>query len=62
MPQVANNKADLINELLRIHQLGWIKSKRLDRFGNILDCEAPNCGGYTLEAELGITPKWLFRT
>jgi hypothetical protein len=19
-------------------------------------CEAPNCGGYTLEAELGITP------
>jgi len=56
LPQVANNKADLINELLRIHQLGWIKSKRLDRLGNILACEAPNCGGYTLEAELGITP------
>ena len=56
LPQVANNKADLINELLRIHQLGWIKSKRLDRLGNIMACEAPNCGGYTLEAELGITP------
>ncbi|MCZ8332478.1 MAG: MvaI/BcnI family restriction endonuclease [Flavobacterium sp.] len=56
LPQVANNKADLINELLRIHQLGWIKSKRLDRFGNLMTCEAPNCGGYTLEAELGITP------
>ena len=56
LPQIANNKADLINELLRIHQLGWIKSKRLDRLGNIMDCEAPNCGGYTLEAELGITP------
>jgi len=56
LPQVANNRANLINELLRIHQLGWIKSKRLDRLGNIMDCEAPNCGGYTLEAELGITP------
>src|SRR5690606_14167629 len=56
LPHVANNKANLINELLRIHQLGWIKSKRLDRFGNLMACEAPNCGGYTLEAELGITP------
>lgn len=56
LPQVANNKADLINELLRIHQLGWIKSKRLDRLGNLMACESPNCGGYTLEAELGITP------
>jgi hypothetical protein len=56
LPQIANNRADLINELLRIHQLGWIKSKRLDRLGNIMDCEAPNCGGYTLEAEFGITP------
>lgn len=32
------------------------KSKRLDGLGNLLPCEAPNCGGYTLEAELGITP------
>jgi hypothetical protein len=54
--QVANNKERLINELLRIHQLGWIRSKRLDGNGNLLACEAPNCGGYTLEAELGITP------
>ncbi len=56
LPQAANNKEKLIEELRRIHQLGWIKSKRLDRNGNILPCEAPNCGGYTLEAELGITP------
>lgn len=56
LPQVANNRTDLINELLRIHNLGWIKSKRLDRLGNLMDCDAPNCGGYTLEAELGITP------
>jgi hypothetical protein len=56
LPQVANNRAKLICELLRIHELGWIKSKRLDGKGNLLPCEAPNCGGYTLEAELGITP------
>ena len=56
LPQLANNKEILINELLRIHQLGWIKSKRLDRNGAVLPCESSNCGGYTLEAELGITP------
>lgn len=38
------------------HQLDWITSKRLDRNGNVLPCLSPNCGGYTLEAELGITP------
>ena len=56
LPQVANNKAKLISEMLRIHQLDWIKSKRLDGRGNIMACESSNCGGYTLEAELGITP------
>jgi len=56
LPQAANNRAKLIGELLRIHELGWIKSKRLDGKGILLPCEAPNCGGYTLEAELGITP------
>lgn len=56
LPIAQNNRQKLISELLRIHQLGWIKSKRLDKEGNILPCDAPNCGGYTLEAELGITP------
>lgn len=46
----------LLAELERIHRLGWIVSKRLDRYGNNMACDAPNCGGYTLEAELGITP------
>jgi hypothetical protein len=36
--------------------LGWIDSKRLDTTRNILPCISSNCGGYTLEAELGITP------
>ncbi|MCV2485941.1 MvaI/BcnI restriction endonuclease family protein [Flavobacterium sp. SH_e] len=56
LPIFQNNKQKLITELLRIHNLGWIKSKRLDALGNILPCESSNCGGYTLEAELGITP------
>ena len=49
-------KALLLYELLRIHKLGWINSKRLNKASEILPCLSPNCGGYTLEAELGITP------
>lgn len=50
------NREVLLKEMKRIHDLGWIKSKRLGSEGQILPCNAPNCGGYTLEAELGITP------
>ena len=51
-----NSKGKLLEELKRIHLLGWIDSKRLDANRNILPCISTNCGGYTLEAELGITP------
>jgi len=47
---------DIMSALGRIARLGWIDSKRLDPAGNLLPCNAPNCGGYTLEAELGVTP------
>lgn len=53
---VGDSKAQLFAELKRIHLAGWIKSKRLDGVGHVMDCNNPNCGGYTLEAELGITP------
>ncbi|MBX9782109.1 MAG: MvaI/BcnI restriction endonuclease family protein [Chitinophagaceae bacterium] len=56
LPQAVNNREKLLAELYRIHELGWITSKRLDGDRNILPCLSPNCGGYTLEAELGITP------
>ncbi len=56
LPQAQNNRERLLAELYRIHQLDWIVSKRLDRAGNPLPCLSSNCGGYTLEAELGITP------
>ena len=54
--QNINNRSVLLQELLRIYNQGWIDSKRLDSDGNILPCRASNCGGYTLEAELGVTP------
>lgn len=56
LPQTANNRSVLLQELTRIHNQGWINSKRLDSEGNVLPCRASNCGGYTLEAELGVTP------
>jgi len=54
-----NNKGKLLAELLRIHQLGWINSKRLDKTGQIMPCKSGNCGGFTLETELGIRPNSL---
>lgn len=49
----------LLAELRRIHGLGWIQSKRLDRSGQAVTCRGQNCGGYTLEAELGVIPNGL---
>lgn len=54
--EAENSRNSLLSELARIHRLDWIESKRLDTNGQVLPCLAPNCGGYTLEAELGITP------
>lgn len=52
----ADNETRLLTELKRIHLKGWIRSKRLGSDGSTMPCEAPNCGGLTLEAELGIIP------
>jgi hypothetical protein len=51
-----NSKEKLLSQLKRIHSLGWIDAKRFDANKNILPCISTNCGGLTLEAELGITP------
>ncbi len=50
------NQNTLIQKFREIYLKGWINSKRLDTTGNEVACNAPNCGGYTLEAELGIIP------
>lgn len=51
-----SSKVKLLTELKRIHDLGWIESKRFDKYGMLQGCNYSNCGGYTLEAELGIRP------
>jgi len=51
-----DTKQLLIEKLRSIHLEGWIDSIRLNSSGDILPCRASNCGGYTLEARLGITP------
>jgi len=51
-----DSRALLLHELGRIHKLGWINSKKLCGDGTIEECKAMHCGGYTLEAELGIRP------
>ena len=51
-----NNRILLLDELKRIHLLGWIEGKKLRTDGDCEPCNNSNCGGYTLEAELGVTP------
>lgn len=57
MPNVVSvdlSRVRLLGELRRINRLGWIDSKQLDSRGMLKECNAPQCGGFTLEAELGI--------
>ena len=49
-----NDKEGIIQALKTVHQAGWIDSKQLSKAGRIGPCSAPQCGGFTLEAELGI--------
>lgn len=59
MPGMAEGvaaKEVLLGELARIHGKGWIRGWRLGADGQRSGCDSRNCGGYTLEAELGITP------
>ncbi|MCM8530804.1 MAG: MvaI/BcnI restriction endonuclease family protein [Lentisphaeraceae bacterium] len=50
-----DSKQCLIKELRRIHETGWISSKKLNNTGIEIPYKAPNGGGYTLEAELGVS-------
>lgn len=52
----SDDRETLLRALRRIHSAGWIDAKRLDPGGQVLPCPARNCGGFTLEAELGIRP------
>lgn len=50
------SRTRLLQKLHDLHALGWIASERLYADGGRGPCNAPNCGGYTLEAYLGIVP------
>lgn len=52
----ANPRDVLLARLKQIHQKGWIQSQKLDSNGIPALYNARNGGGYTLEAELGISP------
>jgi len=54
IPSGADSRDKLLGELHRINQKGWIDSKQLDSSGILKPCNASQCGGFTLEAELGI--------
>ena len=51
-----SSKDLLIAKLFDIHSKGWISAYRLDGSGNRIEYNKSNSGGYTLEAEFGITP------
>lgn len=56
---LAGTGSGIFEQLLRVHQRGWIDSMRLTKDGALKPCQGTNCGGYTLEAELGIAPNSL---
>jgi hypothetical protein len=50
------NRARVLEALRRIHACGFHESCKLNKMGIVTPYNAPNGGGYTLEALLGITP------
>lgn len=54
--QIIDTKQSLLDELSRIKNLGWTPSVRMLTSGEIINYNAKNGGGYTLEALLGVKP------
>jgi hypothetical protein len=50
-----NSLTSLLEALGRVHQLGWIRGQRLRSDGSTAFTDAPNAGGFTLEAVLGVS-------
>ena len=55
LQEVQDTRMALLMKLKEIAELGWVDSVRLSANG-LTPCNSPNCGGYTLEALLGISP------
>jgi hypothetical protein len=52
--KTVDEDSELIGRLKAIHAKGWIDAKRLVKGGKVVECNGTNCGGLTLEAELGV--------
>lgn len=52
--ELEDEDAQLVDRLAMVHRKGWIEAKRLVSGGEIIPCKGTNCGGFTLEAELGV--------
>lgn len=50
------SRVRLLSQLGTISRKQWIRAQRLHPGGVLGPCNGTNCGGYTLEAELGILP------
>lgn len=55
-PEAGGPREQLLAHLKRVYDLQWIMSQKLTRYGVKAPYAARNGGGYTLEAELGVTP------
>ncbi len=53
---VDGSRERLIERLAAIALAGWLPAQKLQTDGRIGPCNGSNCGGYTLEAQLGISP------
>lgn len=53
---ILDTKTQLLKTLRTIHLKGWIASQKLNKDGISRPYAASNGGGYTLEAELGVSP------
>ncbi len=54
--ELSDTRAELLERLNDVYNLGWIDSIKLDRNGQPHPYTALNGGGYTLEAQLGVIP------
>jgi hypothetical protein len=54
--QTGDTQDALIRAMKSIHMEGWINSVKLCADGSLAPCKSSNCGGYTLEARLGVKP------
>ncbi|NDK39034.1 MvaI/BcnI restriction endonuclease family protein [Pseudoxanthomonas gei] len=52
--EVEDGFVELMRHLCRIHDMGFVSSRRLDPSGALVPCTSSNCNGNTLEALLGI--------